>query len=194
MNSYLKTLLLVLLLSLTVVFVGCGPGVADDDDSADDDDDDDDSADDDDDDDDSADDDDDDSAADDDDSAGGDAQALEDCSAALLTTDAYVLQGLAIDGSGLDVTVGYSGSCTPNTWTLCWEGAFQESEPLQAALFLAFDGNDDPCDDEVTETLDFDLEALRQAWLDRGNEAPGTIVLSVADLQANPAATINMEL
>jgi hypothetical protein len=182
-------LLPVVLGFLCLVMLGC-PGellVGDDDDTADDDDasDDDDAADDDDDaadDDDDTGDDDDDATDDDDDTGEDDDDAtstgpeLEFCSSHP-QPDPFVLESSSLVGSQLAAIVSYGGGRAPHYWTLCWDGLFAESSPVQVSLSLDHDANNDGGLGYVMEQLSFDLTPLQVAWVAGYGPGPGTITV-----------------
>lgn len=95
--------------------------------------------------------------------------------------DGYTLDGLAIAGDTLEITVSYSGGCEEHEFQLCWDGAFMESDPVQARLTLGHDAHGDACEAYLTETLIFGLEPLKQAWIDSYGGSTGTIILELGD-------------
>ncbi len=56
----------------------------------------------------------------------------------------------------LEVT--YSGGCVDHGFTMVWDGNVMESYPTQINLFLFHDFNDDPCDGLVDKILYFDFD------------------------------------
>ena len=93
--------------------------------------------------------------------------------------DGYTLNNLAVTGDVLEISVSYGGGCETHGFQLCWDGAFMESNPVQAALALGHDANDDACDAYLTETLSFGLEPLKQAWIDGYGGSTGTIIIDL---------------
>lgn len=93
--------------------------------------------------------------------------------------DGYDLDGLAVTGDDLEISVGYGGGCEEHTWQLCWGGTFMESDPVQVALTLGHDANNDSCQAYLSETLVFGLEPLKQSWIDAYGASTGTIVINL---------------
>lgn len=106
-------------------------------------------------------------------------EAVAECTPA--HTDAVTIEGLAVSGDALEISVAYGGGCEEHTWQLCWDGAFMESDPVQAALSLGHDAHGDSCEAWLTETLSFDLSPLKQAWIDSYGGSSGTIVIDLGD-------------
>jgi hypothetical protein len=94
--------------------------------------------------------------------------------------DAYQVDGVAIAGDTLTVTLATGGGCETHDWVLCWpDGAFAESNPVQAHLDVWHDAHDDPCDAWLTEDVPFDLTPLRNAWLESYGSGPGSMIIVV---------------
>jgi hypothetical protein len=83
----------------------------------------------------------------------------------------------SLSGSDLLVTVEYGGGCEVHDWTLCWDGSFAESFPVQAFLTLDHDANNDTCLALLTEQITFDLSELELAWIAGYGPGPGTILV-----------------
>lgn len=96
--------------------------------------------------------------------------------------DAYEVEGLALDGDTLLVTVATGGGCEDHDWQICWpDQVFAESDPVQASLEVWHDSHDDPCDAWITEELSFDLSPLAEAWREAYGGDSGTIVVRVGE-------------
>lgn len=94
---------------------------------------------------------------------------------------------VAVVSGELRVRVSYGGGCEEHAFQICWDGAFMESEPVQARLDLVHRGNNDGCDAWLTEELSFDLTPMRTAWQDAYGGGPGTMTLLLAGEQATYA-------
>ncbi len=104
--------------------------------------------------------------------------AYPDCSSA--EGDPFDLDAASIAGDTLLVTVSSGGGCEDHDWTLCWpDGAFAESEPVQARLEILHDDHDDPCDAIISEDLEFDLLPLKAAWIASYAGKSGTIIIKL---------------
>jgi hypothetical protein len=97
-----------------------------------------------------------------------------------LPMDSYNIQDAQIDEQGrLALTVQYGGGCREHDFTLCWDGAFMESLPLQARLVLHPDDNDDLCLALPTEELAFDLKVLEKDYKQAYRDDSGQILLRI---------------
>ncbi len=85
--------------------------------------------------------------------------------------------GWRADGDWMLVEAWRSGGCEEWTYSLCWDGAFAESWPVQVWLTLQDEGPPDPCEAEVEELLEFNLQPLRQAYQDAYGDGGGTIIV-----------------
>jgi len=97
--------------------------------------------------------------------------------------DAVTLNSAEILGSLLSLDVSYGGGCQVHHFDLVAWGSWQESEPVQVRVLLAHNAHNDMCEALLTETLRFDLGALRRAYESAyGNSAGGqSIVLRLED-------------
>ena len=91
--------------------------------------------------------------------------------------DPFQLEGSSLVGSQLDATVSYGGGRATHYWTLCWDGSFAESSPVQVSLSLDHDANNDGGLAVVLEQLSFDLTPLELAWVSSYGPGPGTITV-----------------
>lgn len=91
------------------------------------------------------------------------------------------VQALSVDGDTLVVDVIYTGGCEDHLFEICWPSAsFAYTEPPSAILELWHGGVEDLCDADLTETLSFDLEPLKQAWQDGSDQQTGTLLIQLA--------------
>jgi hypothetical protein len=93
--------------------------------------------------------------------------------------DALFIQDAAVVGDSLVMMVSYGGGCETHDFGLCWDGAFAESNPVQAGLFVSHDGHDDPCDANPSQELTFDLTPMKDAWIAGYQQQNGTILLNL---------------
>ena len=94
-----------------------------------------------------------------------------------LKADDFELNAAALAGDTLAVTVSYGGGCEEHLFTLDASGAFLESDPVQLALSLAHDANNDSCERWVTQEYLFDLSPLSARYEEEYQQASGAIVL-----------------
>ncbi|UQA62659.1 hypothetical protein [Polyangium aurulentum] len=95
-----------------------------------------------------------------------------------LPMDAYNINDARIDEDGrLSMLVQYGGGCREHEFTLCWDGGFMESYPVQTRLVLHHDGNGDMCRALPTVELRFDLRELEKGYKDAYGDDSGQIVL-----------------
>jgi hypothetical protein len=78
--------------------------------------------------------------------------------------DPYSFQVARIEGDMLQLTVSYSGGCAEHQFNLVAWNYFLESNPVQAHVLLAHNGNDDACDAIIARDLRFDLSPLKEAY------------------------------
>lgn len=95
--------------------------------------------------------------------------------------DPLFVTNASIMGDTLLVDVESSGGCVAHGYGSCWDGNFDESNPVQVSLQINHEDNDDPCEAIVMDTLSFDLTPVRDAWIDAYQSPSGTIILNVAD-------------
>lgn len=100
--------------------------------------------------------------------------------------DALTLNSAEIQGGLLSLNLSYGGGCKAHSFDLVAWGGWQESEPVRVEVLLAHDSQGDMCEALLTETLRFDLGALRRAYESTyGISAGGqTIVLRLEDSAA----------
>ncbi|NLE49128.1 MAG: hypothetical protein GX614_12065 [Sandaracinaceae bacterium] len=110
---------------------------------------------------------------------------------AKLPTDPFRLDAAKIVGDELHVDVGYGGGCKAHEFTLCWDGSFAESHPVQARLSLHHEANGDGCDAYISETRSFDLSELRSAYVDGYQTEEGAISITLTG--GEPAGTFLYE-
>jgi hypothetical protein len=91
--------------------------------------------------------------------------------------DPYEVGGIVVDGDTLVVTVSYSGGCEEHTFTPCFDGAFAESDPVQATLELFHDDHGDTCEAYPTVDVPVDLAPLKAYWQASYGTSSGTITI-----------------
>lgn len=85
-------------------------------------------------------------------------------------------QELAVRGDVATFLVEHGGGCGRHVYSVCWDGAFAKSFPVQARLTIQRRG-DDPCDAIVRQPLAVDLTRLSEAYRNQYQTETGTIVL-----------------
>ena len=97
--------------------------------------------------------------------------------------DAVTLNSAEIQGGLLSLNLSYGGGCEVHHFDLVAWGGWQDTEPVQVSVHLAHTAHNDMCEALLTETLRFDLGALRRAYESAyGTSAGGqSIVLRLED-------------
>ncbi len=99
--------------------------------------------------------------------------------------DPFSYQSLQITGDKALVGVRYGGGCAEHSFTTCWPDlSFAESSPVQVSLQLSHEGNDDPCDALLEETVEVDLSVVRKAWQSMYRQEHGEISVKIGDQSA----------
>ena len=93
--------------------------------------------------------------------------------------DPYVVNSVAVEGDRLTISVSYAGGCRNHVFTLVISKSFMESDPVQLSAFLAHNANGDPCEAFPTESLSFDLGAVRTRYQMFYGPGPGKVVLRI---------------
>ncbi|MGB1012917.1 MAG: hypothetical protein ACPG4T_02200 [Nannocystaceae bacterium] len=93
--------------------------------------------------------------------------------------DPVYIHDAQIMGDTLYVHLSYSGGCEEHELTSCWDGAFAESEPVQAFTRIAHNANMDPCEAQPEEMLEFDLTPMKTSWQEGYQQDSGTILVHV---------------
>jgi hypothetical protein len=96
-------------------------------------------------------------------------------------SDRFHLDDVHVEGDTLTAQVSYSGGCQPHYFRLCYEGEWLESYPVQVNLRLDHDAQNDPCEAYPTETRQFDLRPLAEAYREGYREEHGTILLRLGE-------------
>jgi hypothetical protein len=99
--------------------------------------------------------------------------------------DAFNVQGFRAFRDVLDVSVTHGGGCKVHTYTLAWDGTFQQGmdgTPV-ANLVLVHDGNGDNCEALVMATPRFDLTPIAQRFRETSGKTTGAVDLA---LQGQP--------
>jgi len=86
------------------------------------------------------------------------------------STDNFTLLESNMNGDILTLLVQYGGGCETHEWALKTNGAYAKSLPPQITLNLEHNANGDMCRALLTDTLEFDLSAIKY---------PGTFQLMV---------------
>jgi hypothetical protein len=105
-----------------------------------------------------------------------------DCAA--FDSDPLTTQLVELDGDALRVDVSYGGGCKEHLFRVCWDGSFMESNPVQVALALQHESNDDPCDAALSSSLRIPLTPLRVAYAAGYGSDTGTMVVRLGEASA----------
>jgi hypothetical protein len=102
-----------------------------------------------------------------------------------IAQDPYRLIEVALRGDVLVLHVQYSGGCRPDhPLVLYASGDFRESNPVQTWMLLAHDDLGDPCEAIIDRNVVFDLDPVRQSYVDAYGE-PGVVILHFLDFMGN---------
>lgn len=93
--------------------------------------------------------------------------------------DPYTLKNVEIEGDFLKMELEYSGGCKEHEFKLIGTKNFMESEPVQIDVLLSHNANNDSCESLITEALRFDLEPLKEAWIEMYNSESGTMIIRI---------------
>ena len=107
-------------------------------------------------------------------------------SAAQWGTDSYELGAASVAGDTLAVTLSYGGGCKTHRFTLVAGEVFMESDPVQLAVAIAHDADDDPCEAWVTEDYHFILDPIKARYKASYGTGAGTIVLGLRYAPGGP--------
>jgi hypothetical protein len=97
-----------------------------------------------------------------------------------LPSDPVSILDAEVDDDTLVMSVRYGGGCEDHLFTLCWDGGFAESHPVQARLSLQHDARGDLCRALITEELEFDLGSLKEAYQEAYRNRSGVIFLDIS--------------
>ena len=103
-----------------------------------------------------------------------------DPEAAALGADDYELVAATLTGDTLAVVVSYGGGCEEHLFALDASAAFRESDPVQIAVELAHNANNDACEAWLTQNYFFDLTPLKTRYRAEYQQDAGAIVLQLA--------------
>lgn len=82
----------------------------------------------------------------------------------------------------LSTSVSYSGGCETHLFSLCWDGFFMESIPVQVHMTLTHVGYEDMCEEWVFEDWLFNLNTLKESYQEGYLTENGTIMISLDGL------------
>lgn len=93
-------------------------------------------------------------------------------------SDAFDLRSMSFEEDVLTYGVAYGGGCEDHDFTLCWDGTFLESFPVQVNLRLIHNAHNDACEAYLSEEVSFSLVSLREAYQDGYGDTGGTIFVN----------------
>lgn len=96
-------------------------------------------------------------------------------------TDNYQLDSATITVDTLTLTLSYGGGCETHQFTLVASNVFMESEPVQLAVSLSHNANNDSCERWVMETYHFDLTPIKIMYQKVYQEDAGSVVLRLEE-------------
>ena len=97
------------------------------------------------------------------------------------TSDPFTLNGAAVTGDVLMVSVSYAGGCRDHEFRLHKADSFMESDPVQLRITLIHDGNGDRCEAWITEQHSFDLSDIKARWREAYRQESGVVQLRLRD-------------
>ena len=98
-----------------------------------------------------------------------------------VASDDYVLNSATITGDTLAINASYGGGCESHEFTLIVSEQFLESHPVQLAVSLVHDGNDDRCEAWLTEDYTCDLTRIKTYYQESYRQDTGTVVLNLGN-------------
>ena len=97
------------------------------------------------------------------------------------TSDPFTLNGAAVTGDVLMVSVSYAGGCRDHEFRLLTADSFMESDPVQLRITIVHDGNGDRCEAWITEQRSFDLSDIKARWQAAYRRESGVVQLRLRD-------------
>ena len=104
--------------------------------------------------------------------------AIEQC-APTTPTDPVDIAAVSLDANTMTVELGYGGGCAEHLLGLCWTGEFLESAPVQINAYVAHDSTGDSCEAYLSETREFDLQPLADAYLETYGGDQGAVSINL---------------
>ncbi len=93
--------------------------------------------------------------------------------------DEYVVNSVSIENDTMNLNVSYSGGCKQHVFTLVASKSYMKSNPVQCAMILSHNANNDTCEAYAYEDLSFDLTSLKELYtLNYGDES-ATIIINL---------------
>lgn len=101
-------------------------------------------------------------------------------------SDPVTIQGFAMKGDSLELTVSFGGGCRDHAFLLLSDAAWMESYPVQVGVRLAHDAKGDNCKALVARVLRFDLTPLKAAYNASYQTSSGIMRLNIRGASASP--------
>lgn len=102
---------------------------------------------------------------------------LQTCPSGFTTRPGLSVSAATMTGDTLTLTVQHGGGCKTHEYGLCWGQTFLESNPPQAQLQVLHQDNGDTCEALVSNTVTFDVTALKSAYQAGYQQQSGTVLL-----------------
>lgn len=99
-------------------------------------------------------------------------------------SDDFVVNGAAVAGDTLSVSMSYGGGCRTHAMTLVTSASFTEGDPVRLEGVFRHEANGDPCERWVTETWLFDLAPIRERHRDVYGPGAGVVLLRIEGVPA----------
>ncbi|NTX12298.1 hypothetical protein HUA76_15985 [Myxococcus sp. CA056] len=100
--------------------------------------------------------------------------------------DPINIEGARVDGNILTLNVSHGGGCAEHSYTLAWDGTFQQKSGAApvANLVMIHDANGDRCKAMKFAELRYDLSTVSQTWAAQPGKDSGTVELALPGLSA----------
>jgi hypothetical protein len=93
--------------------------------------------------------------------------------------DEFVVNSISIENDTLNLNVSYSGGCKHHVFTLFASNYFMESIPVQSAMLLSHNANDDVCEAYASEDISFVLTPLKELYISNYGDGSVTIIINL---------------
>lgn len=95
------------------------------------------------------------------------------------TWSEYEIRSEAMDGNILELCLEFSGGCEDHVFEIFAKNSFSESYPVQGWAKIIHDDLGDTCEALIRKCFKFDLEPLRNLYVDGYQSLEGTIIINL---------------
>jgi inhibitor of cysteine peptidase len=103
----------------------------------------------------------------------------------IVTGPEYKIRSSKIEGDMLELCIEYGGGCEDHIFSLYAESIFSESFPVQGYAKISHNDFGDSCEALIVECFEYDLEPIRNLYLDSYQQSEGTILINIEGIE-NP--------